>query len=162
MICKQCQLNWTNNALTVNAGLLHKNHSNITLGIVGEPITKKFLVTGISAANPLLSNFTPGVETNVFQQSNMTQSYEDEYEDIEQIEDFVAFNFVSDSWVNNDEALKEDVDDNNSFLWCPVSNLIDGSAKISDLIKWFYNKTQGKLTPIWWDLSAAPTVYILS
>jgi hypothetical protein len=25
---------------------------------------------GISAANPLLSNFTPGVETNVFQQSN--------------------------------------------------------------------------------------------
>jgi hypothetical protein len=41
---------------------------------------------GISAANPLLSNFTPGVETNVFQQSNMTQLYEDEYEDIQQIE----------------------------------------------------------------------------
>ncbi len=33
----------------------------------------------ISAANLLLSNFTPGVETNVFQQSNLTQSYEDEY-----------------------------------------------------------------------------------
>ncbi len=43
---------------------------------------------GISAANPLLSNFTPGVETNVFQQSNLTQLYEDEYEDIQQIEDF--------------------------------------------------------------------------
>ncbi len=34
---------------------------------------------GLSAANPLLSNFTPGSETNVFQQSNLTQSYEDEY-----------------------------------------------------------------------------------
>ncbi len=31
----------------------------------------------ISAANPLLSNFTPGVETNVFQQSNLTQLYEE-------------------------------------------------------------------------------------
>jgi hypothetical protein len=40
---------------------------------------------GISAANPLLSNFTPGVETNMFQQSNSTQSYENEYEDITQI-----------------------------------------------------------------------------
>jgi hypothetical protein len=29
---------------------------------------------GISAANPLLSNFTPGVETNMFQQSNMTHN----------------------------------------------------------------------------------------
>jgi hypothetical protein len=38
---------------------------------------------GISAANSLLFNITPGVETNVFQQSNLTQSYEDEYEDIE-------------------------------------------------------------------------------
>ncbi len=36
----------------------------------------------IFAANPLLSDFTPVVETNVFQQSNLTQSYEDEYEDI--------------------------------------------------------------------------------
>ncbi len=35
---------------------------------------------GLSAANP--SNFTPGAETNVFQQSNLTQLYEDEYEDI--------------------------------------------------------------------------------
>jgi hypothetical protein len=58
---------------------------------------------GISAANPLLSNFTPGVETNVFQQSNLTQSYEDEYEDIQQIEDFVASTFDLDSWVNNYE-----------------------------------------------------------
>jgi hypothetical protein len=63
---------------------------------------------GISAVSPLLSNITPGVETNVFQQSNLTQSYEDEYEDIQQIEDFVASTFESDSWVNNDEELKED------------------------------------------------------
>ncbi len=58
---------------------------------------------GISAANPLLSNFAPGVKTNVFQQSKLTQLYEDEYEDIQQIEDFVASTFDSDSWVNNDE-----------------------------------------------------------
>ncbi len=38
---------------------------------------------GTTAANPLLSNFIPGVETNVFQQSNLTQSYEDEYEDFQ-------------------------------------------------------------------------------
>jgi hypothetical protein len=58
---------------------------------------------GISAANPLLSNFTPEVENNVFQQSSLTQLYEDEYEDIQQINDFVASTFDSDSWVNNDE-----------------------------------------------------------
>ncbi len=67
-------------------------------------------------AQHLLSNFTPGVETNVFQQSNLTQSHKDEYEDIQQIEDFVASTFDSDSWVNNDEELKEDIDDNTSFL----------------------------------------------
>jgi hypothetical protein len=50
---------------------------------------------GISAAKPLLSNFTPGVETNVFQQSNLTQSYEDKYEDVEQIEDFCCFYFFT-------------------------------------------------------------------
>jgi hypothetical protein len=66
---------------------------------------------GISAANPLLSNFTPGVETNVFQQSNLTQLYKDEYEDIQQIDDFVDFTFDSDSWVNNNEELKEYMDD---------------------------------------------------
>jgi hypothetical protein len=71
---------------------------------------------GISAANPLLSNFTPGVETNVFQQSNLTQSYEDEYEDIQQIEGFVGSTFDSDSWVNNDEELKEDLDDITSLV----------------------------------------------
>jgi len=69
---------------------------------------------GISAANPLLSNFTPGVQTNVFQQFNLTQSYKDECEDMQQIEEFVASTFDSDSWVNNDEELKEDMDDNTS------------------------------------------------
>jgi hypothetical protein len=52
----------------------------------------------------------------VFQQSNLNQSYEDEYEDIEQIEDFVASTFDSNSLVNNNEELKEDMDDNTSFL----------------------------------------------
>jgi hypothetical protein len=41
MICKQCLLNQTNNALPVNGGLPHRSHSNITLGIVGEPTVKK-------------------------------------------------------------------------------------------------------------------------
>ena len=71
---------------------------------------------GITAANPLLSDFTPGVETNVFQQSNLAQSYKDEYEDFQQIEDFVDSTFASDSWVNNDEELKEDMDDNTSSV----------------------------------------------
>jgi hypothetical protein len=52
----------------------------------------------------------------VFQQSNLNQSYKDEYEDIEQIKDFVPSTFDSDSWVNNSEELKEDMDDNTSFL----------------------------------------------
>jgi hypothetical protein len=71
---------------------------------------------GISAANPLLSNFTPGVETNVFQQSNLTQSYEDEYDDFQKIEGAVESTFDSDGWVNNNEELKEDMDDNNSSV----------------------------------------------
>jgi hypothetical protein len=71
---------------------------------------------GIFAANPLLSNFTPGVETNVFQHSNLTLSYMDEYEDTQQIEDFVASTFDSDSWVIKDEELKEDMDDNTSLV----------------------------------------------
>jgi hypothetical protein len=67
---------------------------------------------GSSAANLLLSNFSHGVETTALQQSNLNQSYEDEYENIEQIEDFVASTFDSD----NNEELKEDMDDNTSFL----------------------------------------------
>jgi hypothetical protein len=69
---------------------------------------------GISAANQLLSSFTPGVQTNVFQQSNLTQSYDDEYDDFQQIEGYVDFNFDSDSWVNINEELKDDMDDNTS------------------------------------------------
>jgi hypothetical protein len=57
---------------------------------------------GVSAANPLLSNFTPGVETNVFQQSNFTQLYKDEYDDFRQTEGFFYSTFDSNSWVNND------------------------------------------------------------
>jgi hypothetical protein len=70
----------------------------------------------ISAANPLLCNVTSGVETNVFQQSNLTQLYEDKYEDIQQIEDLDASTFDSDSWVNSNEELKEDMDDSTSFF----------------------------------------------
>jgi hypothetical protein len=69
---------------------------------------------GITAANPLLSSFIPGVGTNVFQHSNLTQPYEDEYEDFQQIEVFFNSTFDSDSWVNKDEELKEDMDDNTS------------------------------------------------
>jgi hypothetical protein len=71
---------------------------------------------GISAANPLFSNFTPGFETNVFQQSNLTRLYEDEYDDFQQIEGYVDSTFNSDSWVNNNEELKEDIDDNTSLV----------------------------------------------
>jgi hypothetical protein len=66
---------------------------------------------GVSAANPLLSNFTPGVETIVFQQSNLTQLYKDEYYDIQQIDNFVDSTFDLYSWVNNNEELKENMDD---------------------------------------------------
>ncbi len=71
---------------------------------------------GISAANPLLSNFTPGVETNVFQQSNLTQLFKDKDNDFQQIDGYVDSTFDSDSWVNNDEELKEDMDDNTSSV----------------------------------------------
>ncbi len=54
--------------------------------------------------------------TNVFQQSNLTQLYEDEYDNIQKIEDFVASIFDSDSWVNNNEELKKDMDDNTSLV----------------------------------------------
>jgi hypothetical protein len=46
----------------------------------------------------------------------LTQSYKDKYEDIQQIEGFFYSTFDSDSWVNNDEELKEDMDDNNSLI----------------------------------------------
>jgi hypothetical protein len=49
----------------------------------------------VSTVNPLLSNFTPEVETNVFQQSNLTQWYEHEYDDFQQIVDFVDYTFDS-------------------------------------------------------------------
>ncbi len=75
---------------------------------------------GIYAANPLLSNFTPGLETNVFKQSNLIQSYEDECEDIQKIDDFVDSTFDSDSWVNNNEELKEDMDDITSLVWLQI------------------------------------------
>ncbi len=52
----------------------------------------------------------------MFQQSNLTQSYEDEYEDTQQIEDFFASTVDSDSWVDNDEELKENMDDNTSLV----------------------------------------------
>jgi hypothetical protein len=47
-----------------------------------------------TAAIPLLSNFTLGVETTVLQQSNLNQSDEDEYEDTEQKDDYFASNLI--------------------------------------------------------------------
>ncbi len=52
----------------------------------------------------------------MFQQSNLTQLYEDKNEDIQQIDDVVASTYDSDNWVNNDEELKEDMDDNTSLV----------------------------------------------
>ncbi len=95
----------------------------------------------------------------MFQQSNLTQSYKDEYEYIQQKEDFVASTFDSDSWVNNNEELKEDMDDNTSLIWPQIWLM---AVNIWDLIKWSSNKTQGKLTPIRWDLSSVWTVHLLS
>ncbi len=59
----------------------------------------------------------------MFQQPNLTQLYEDKYEDIQQMEDFVASTFDSDSWVGNNEELKEDMDDNTS-LFQPQNQLM--------------------------------------
>ncbi len=70
---------------------------------------------GSTAANPLLSNFTPEVLTTVFQQSNLNQSDKDDYEETEQKDDYFASNFDTDSWENNDEEFKEGMDDNTSF-----------------------------------------------
>ncbi len=53
----------------------------------------------------------------MFQQSNLTQSYDDEYDDFHQIEGYVDSNFDSDSWVNNIEELKDDMDDNTPLVW---------------------------------------------
>jgi hypothetical protein len=42
--------------------------------------------------------------------------YEDEYDDFQQIEGFADSTSKSDSWVNNDKELKEDMDDNTSLV----------------------------------------------
>jgi hypothetical protein len=52
----------------------------------------------------------------VFQQSILTHLYEDEHEDFQQIKGFVDSTFDSDSWVNNNEELKEDMDANTSLV----------------------------------------------
>ncbi len=75
---------------------------------------------GSTAATPLLSIVTPEVLTSVFQQLNLNQSDEDDYKETEQNDDYLASNFDSDSWENDDEELKEDIDDNPSFWWCQM------------------------------------------
>ncbi len=114
---------------------------------------------GSSTAIPLLSNYTPGVELNVLQQSNLNESYKDEYEDIEQIEDFVASTFDSDSWVTMMKNLRKH---GWQYFISLMSNLNDGSDKISDHIEWSSHKAQSKLSPVWWDLPAFPLVHLLS
>ncbi len=71
---------------------------------------------GWTAANCLLSIVTPELLTTVFQQSNLNQSEEDDYKEIEQKDDYFASNFDSDSWENNDEELKEDMVENLCLL----------------------------------------------
>jgi hypothetical protein len=46
----------------------------------------------------------------------LIQSYEDEYDDFQQIEGYVDSNSDSDSWVNNNEELKDDMDDDTSLV----------------------------------------------
>jgi hypothetical protein len=70
---------------------------------------------GSTAANPLLSILTPEVLTAVFQQSCLNQSDKDDYKETEQKDDYFTSNFDSDSWENNDEELKEEMNDNPSF-----------------------------------------------
>ncbi len=118
MIFKQCLLNQTNKALTVNKHWFttQKSFKHHIRNCRRTNCEESLHDISISAANPVLSIFTSGVDTNVFQQSNLTQLYKDDYEDIQQIEDFVDSTFDSDSWVNNDEELKEDMNDNTSLL----------------------------------------------
>jgi hypothetical protein len=78
---------------------------------------------GTSAPNPLLSNFSPGDETNVFNQSNKTQLYDYEYDDYEQRDGYVDSNFYSDSSVNYNKEQKEDMEDNTSSV-CPKIRLM--------------------------------------
>ncbi len=70
---------------------------------------------GSTAANFLLLIVTPEVLTTVFQQSYLNQSDKDDYKEAEQKDDYFASNFDSVSWENNDEELKEDMDDNPPF-----------------------------------------------
>jgi hypothetical protein len=52
----------------------------------------------------------------VFQQSNLTQPYDDEYDAFQQIEGYVDSNFDLDGWVNNNEELKDDMDNNTTSV----------------------------------------------
>jgi hypothetical protein len=52
----------------------------------------------------------------MFQQSNLTHLYKDEYDDFQKIEGYIDSTFDSDSWVNNNEELKENMDDNTSSV----------------------------------------------
>jgi hypothetical protein len=45
----------------------------------------------------------------------LNQSDKDDYKKTGQKYDYFAYNFDSDSWENNDEKLKEDMDGNPSF-----------------------------------------------
>ncbi len=70
---------------------------------------------GSTADNPLLSIVTPEVLPTVFNQSYLNQSDKNDYEKTEQKDDYFAPNSDSKSWENNDEELKEDMDDNPSL-----------------------------------------------
>jgi hypothetical protein len=104
--CPNCKRCWFTTQESFKHHIRHCRRANCV---------EKFNDIGSTAANPLLSNFTPELLRTVFQQSNLNQSDEDEYEETEQKADYFASNFDSDSWGNNDEKLKEDMDNNTSF-----------------------------------------------
>jgi hypothetical protein len=68
----------------------------------------------------------------VFQQSNLTQLYEDEYEDIQQLDDFVASSLIQRAGLTTMKNLRKIW--MTTLHWFDLKS-IDGSHKISDLIK---------------------------
>jgi hypothetical protein len=103
--CSNCQC-WFTRQKSLKHHIRHCRRTNCV---------EMFNDTGSNAAYLLLSIDTPEVLTTVFQQSYLNQSDKDDYKETEQNYDCVASNFDSDSWENNDEELKEDMDDNPSF-----------------------------------------------
>ncbi len=99
------------------------------------------------------------------QQSNLTQSYKDEYEDIQQIDDSVDSTLDSDSWVNNDEELKEDMDDNTSLVQLQIRLMAVTQFQIllNDLLIKQANRAYGtEISPTSFVISFVILLYAIS